>query len=187
MAATPSIKIEKTMPYRGGTKLYSNRYHFNGGTPSTLAHWKTLADNIIADEKIMYGSGVTIVSAVYYAAGSDLPLGSDSYSVAGTMSTTGASLTPGDCAVQLRYATDQRSVKNHPIYLWNWIHPAYKAASDPGDNLLTLQHTHVEDVAAAWIAGYSDGVNTYVRAGPRGAAALGYLVSPYIKHRDFPA
>jgi len=40
--------------------------------------------------------------------------------------------------------------------------------------------------ANAWVAGFSDGAHTLVRAGPQGQAATAAFVENYLTHRDFP-
>lgn len=184
MAATPSIVIQTTIPYRGQTKKFSNRYHFSGGTPADLTHWNALSDNIVAAYKAIISSGLTIVGSLYYGAGSNVPLGSKTYSTAGTFAGGGTPAT-GDSAMMLRFATAARSVKNHPVYLWNWFHGANWSGSGSSDTLLASQRTAIQTYAASWLSGFSDGSVTYVRAGPNGANATGYLVDQFVRHRDF--
>jgi hypothetical protein len=186
MAPTPSIKILHSMPYQGGSKEWACRYHFNGGTPADSAHWETLRGNVVAAEKLALSPAVTIVGADGYAAGSDVPVFSWSGSVAGTLSETNAFPAPGAVAALVRYATAARTTKNHPVYLFNYYHYVSLQTTGAVDLLHPTQKTALETYATAWIAGFSDGVNTYNRAGPNGASATSRFVNQYLTHRDFP-
>jgi len=187
VAATPSIKVIKTFPGRDGTLQFSNRYHFNGGTPSDTAHWTTLSDAVVTAEKAQYDSAVTIIGTVGYAAGSDVPVFSKSYSTAGTLTLVGTiSAYSADAAALVRYATTARTSKNHPIYLFNYYHRPLHNASDATDDLWSTYLTALGTYAAHWISGFSDGTITAVRAGPNGATATGHFENHLVTHRDLP-
>lgn len=184
MAPTPSVKVVKSMTFLGVTRLWSNRYHFAGGTPANDSAWHTLFDNITAAEKAIYGSDQTIVEAYGYAAGSDVPVSTKTYALTGTASLGSFGQAPGDAAILLRYSTAQRTSKNHPVYLFNYFHGARISGLSQPDLMAAAQKTAIGTYASSWISGFSDGSSTYNRAGPNGAAATGSVVETYLTHRD---
>lgn len=180
------MKVTKSFTYRGVTRTFSNRYHFNGGTPADNAHWTTFSDAVVTAEKSIYDSAVTITKTTGYAAGSEIPVFTKTYSTIGTANYSGLRC-PGDAAVLVRYATAVRTSKNHPVYLYNYYHGACYVDSAHPDTVNAGQVTAMSSYAGTWIgAGFSDGTTSYNRAGPNGATATGQLVEPYITHRDFP-
>jgi len=141
---------------------------------------------VVTAFKACVPSSATIIGTIGYAAGSEMPVFSKVYSTAGTLSLTGQEKLPSDCAVQLKWQTTARSTRNHPVYLWNWIHAVIKTAATSGESVATPQVTAIDTYAASWISGFSDGSNTLVRAGPNGATAVGHVTDLYVRHRDIP-
>jgi hypothetical protein len=105
---------------------------------------------------------------------------------AGTGSANGQR-SPLNVAALIRCSTAARSVKNHPIYLFSYIHDV---SVDHSHNWLetldTPQKTAIGVYANQWLTGFSDGAITVKRASPRGAAATSVIVEEYVTHRDFP-
>nr|CRY96798.1 hypothetical protein [uncultured prokaryote] len=188
MAAAPSVLLKKTMSFKGGSRFFTNRYHFLGGTPADATHWHTLMDAVVTAEKAIYNGSVTIVEAIGYAAGSDVPVASKVYSTAGTLTPlAGSSDTPGEVAALVRYSTAERTTKNHPIYLFNYYHRVHVLASTGfPDTLDGTTKAAMASYAGSWISGFSDGTITATRCGPNGQAATGSVVEEYVTHRDFP-
>lgn len=179
----------KTFTYRGVLKSFSNRYHFDVGTPSDSTHWTTLSDAVVTAEKALYPTvaqgGARIIETFGYAAGSDNPVFSKTYATEGTLSATGFNAAPGDVAAIVRYSTSARTSKNHPLYLFNYYHGvSVTAIPSTADQMLASQRSAMQTYAAAWIAGFSDGTNTYHRCGPQGDLATGSLVNLLLTHRD---
>lgn len=187
MAATPSIRIVKHTAYRGGTRTFGNRYHFNGGTPADLTHWTTLSSAIVTAEKLCTSDTTVFDESICYGAGSDVPL--HTISLSGTGSSTGgtgATHPPLEVCALIRYSTDQRTSKNHPIYLFSYMRRTFVQSGSDYELLDTTHKALLQTYANDWVSGFSDGTNTLVRAGPNGASALGGLVETYVTHRDFP-
>ncbi len=189
-----SLVIVKQFDYRGATRTFSNRYHFEGALPADHAAWEVLADNVTASEKAIYDAEVTIIEAMGYDAGSASstnPHGdavfTKSYSITGTGAFgSGAIPAPGDCAALLRFSTTARSSKNHPVYLFNYFHGVQIPVAG-GDDVASGQKTAIETYGDHWVSGFTDGTGARERCGPRGAVAVSMLCKPEVTHRDFPA
>ena len=139
-------------------------------------------------EKATHGADTTIVAAIGYAAGSEVPVATIVYSTAGTLTfAAGGVRIALESAALTRWSTAARSTKNHPIYAFSYTHACgidsslgYKEKLDA--NMKTALQTY----ATAWITGFSDGTITAKRATPAGHVATGSIVEEYVTHRDFP-
>lgn len=181
-----SIKITKRFTYRGVTKDWSNRYYFMEAAPTDSAHWTTLADAVVLAEKACFKSNVTIVEATGYEGGSDIPVFSKTYTTVGTYTATNMCDAPGDCAVLIRWSTNERTSKNHPLYLFNYMHGVTINTSGPPDTVKPEQVSAIQTYCSSWLTGFSDGTSAKKRAGPFGPTATGHLVNTQVHHRDFP-
>lgn len=183
----PSVRIVKQLHFKGGIRLFSNRYHFTGGVPADDTHWHTLFDNIVTAEKAIFDATV-IVEALGYLAGSDVAVSTKNYSTAGTLTAVGGNcFATGEVAALVRWSTAAKSTKNHPIYGFSYYHGALVGPSATTcDSLDANQKAAMLTYATQWVTGFSDGSITCKRATPAGHVATGQIVEEYVTHRDFP-
>jgi hypothetical protein len=145
-------------------------------------------DAIVLVEKTVFQNRTTIVEAIGYAAGSDVPVASKTYSTVGTLTPAGSAFDcPLEVAALIRWSTNARSTKNHPIYAMTYMHAAVILGSiSMKEQLDANQKTALTTYMNDWVTGFSDGTNTYVRSTPAGHTASGGIVEEYVTHRDFP-
>lgn len=188
MAAStrPSIKVVKTINHRGVVRSWSNRYYMTGPIPSDATHWTTLSDGIVNAEKAVLADHVVITGTFGYAAGSDVPVFTKTYTTAGLIATGTTQRAPSEVVALVRYSTAVRTAKNHPVYLFNYYHGVYADAIGTPDTLKAAQRTALQTYAGSWVSGFSDGTNLQVRSGPHGQTATGVFVDSLLTHRDFP-
>ncbi len=188
MATAASIKVVKTMAYRGYTRDWSNRYYFDNNAPADATKWTTFSDAIVNAEKAtIYNAGIVQITSTHgYAGGSDIPVFSKTYTTNGTGAFTNPRLQAGDVCMLVRWSTADRSSKNHPIYCFNYYHGALNDSTGTQDAANPGQRTALGTYATAWITGFSDGSATHHRSRPNGNLCTGQLVDQYLRHRDFP-
>lgn len=174
------------MAFKGGTREFSNRYFFDGGSGLSPAQWATLDGNVVTAEKAIHGTAVHIVRVVGFEAGSDVNVYERSLSQAGTCNPSGY-YASGETAALVRFSTTGRTSKNHPIYLFSYYHHVFHGGNDTDcDTLVAAQRTAMQTYSDAWISGFSDGTHTLTRTGRQGHAATAAFVEEYVTHRDFP-
>jgi hypothetical protein len=189
--ALASLTIVKTIKYKGADEVYGNTYFFDGTKPASDASWKTLADAVIAEEKVLFPSDVFITSAIGHQAGQSVAVWGYDYlansaAVAGTYSIGTEYRQAGNVAAWLRWSTTQKTSKGKPIFLRSYFHPAFSAgiASTNVDTISSTWKTALEEYGADWIAGFADGDSVvHHRAGPHGAVGQIATASSYLTTR----
>ena len=181
----PSIKLAMSIPHRGERREYTNRYFFSGGD-ITHAQFLVLAGLLRDEQELICTTDVIIDEAILYNAGSDVPVDSTVINVHGTLATTGRQFATSESCILARFSTDQRTSKNHPIYLFKYWKNALFDTGGDGDHVASLQLTRAQSFASDLVTGLNDGSTVRHLTGPYGAVALGQVVSQFIHHRDFP-
>lgn len=178
----PSLHVKKTFQYRDQLEEWSNGYHFAGGVPASQADWKALADAVVAAEAALFLPPMEIVGVTGYAADGTPAVFNATYAQAGTAVFGGGQAAPGYNTMNLRYLTDQRTSKGHPIYLRNFYHGCFFGSGE-SDTLLAAQHTALAHYGTLWVAGFAAGAGTFKRAGPNGAVAQTSTADTWLGHR----
>lgn len=184
-----SLTLVTKFTYRGADELFSNTYFMNGTTPASDSSWKTLADNVIAEYKVILPTDQHIVRAIGHVAGSSVAVWEYDYeahsaAVAGTDG--GASFEQGgDTAVWVRWPTAARTSKGKPIFLRSYFHPGQSVSNADPDTTRAALVTALVEYGEDWVAGFLDGDSVnHTRAGPHGVTGLtGCVASPFVTTR----
>lgn len=193
-APTTGLVIIKRFPYRGNAnEEYSNKYLLTGTTPANSSAWRTLFDAIVAEEKKLYPSVVTVIGGYGYDSPADTAHAvwsvdltvSPNSPVAGTY-TGGGIRAPGDSAAWVRWGLDRLSSPGGKrIYLRKYFHPAMidtvQNSGNGGDAIMAAWVT-----AAAAFGAFMDGTAGAlgrVVTDKLGTATIGHAVSPFVTTR----
>lgn len=186
MPDTDSIVIAKTFSYRGVQEVWTNKYHLEGTTPTTLAAARTLLRAIWDSERAALGSDVYLAGGSFYNAGNNAAAFMfDPTNIGGTgtenqgTSTTSAS-NPGDTAVWVRWLTNERNSKNKPIYLRKYFHGFPLTAAD-GDTVNAGVRTALAAHGTKMMDGSLPG--SMKICGPQGADAVSAQVAQFVTTR----
>lgn len=172
--AAAGVTLIKTMTYDGATEEWSNQYHMTLA-PSDPAGWRTAVDGLIAQEKTVYTSRVTIVSALCYEDTDDASVYTYDLAlfggvVAGTLSAGSSLGLPGDVAGWVRWDTGRRSSSGKPIYLRKYFHDVRSDGSPTLDSIYSTQRTAYLAFGTALLSALGGG---FALAGPDGVEPPG--------------
>jgi hypothetical protein len=180
-------KVTFSSPYRGGTKTWSQLWHFDGPTSwASQGQFDTFAIALKGQLLGLLPSGSTLVGMTGYNAGSSVPVFTHSFNLAGTSSASGGVAASLEMCALVRFTTTQRSSKNHPVYLFKWFHSVRVGAAGSTETLDAGLAGNINSNMGTIIGGLSDGTNTRFYCGPFGAVAQTRLVETYVHAREFP-
>lgn len=173
--------------YKGGTRQWSTKMYTNQTIDPTDSIMSALQSDQQAYILPAFPTWCTWIGLDGYSPGSDVPVKSLSFSHAGTFAPGTSTPTPLECAAYFRFSTTQRTSKNHPVYLGQYLHDVmYQPSSSDHELLQTDQTENMRQWLTRWVSGITVSGTTYKKAGPYGAVAQSLLVPTYITHRDFP-
>jgi hypothetical protein len=159
---------------------------------STVTPTQAVLDALVADQKPYIKPALptytTLVEALAYGAGSDVPVATTSINEACTFPAASTTPTPLEVCALFRFGTTQRTVKNHPVYLFQYLHGIGIMPGQSDHELLDTNMTeNIRQWLARWVSGIAISGTTYKKAGPKGAVAQSLHVPIYTTHRDFPS
>jgi hypothetical protein len=190
------VSIEKEVPYRGGTEIFSNVYHY---FTETL---EAFDDTSVVQELVSAESGVFAAEVGFLVARTWGPV--DQGPIASVMRTeqpltgTGtlsnvAEMTP-ERAVMLRWPTDTVSITGQPVYLRKWIHaPGGGTTGEWSSGIMGETQVLSQSIVDRFLA-YADTVSIptgrfaseYELCSPTGRRQNGVAsIFAYLEHRNF--
>jgi hypothetical protein len=154
MAALTRLTVIKKFTYNGQPELWSNEYAFDGAVPANATEWRALFDALVAQEKTVYPSYVTVVGGYGHDSDADNAAAvwsvdltaSPNTPVAGTLSTSGSTAAPGDCAVWVRWRTSRYNSRGKPVYLRKYFHGARCEGTSGNDITAATQVTALNNL-----------------------------------------
>lgn len=183
-----SVKVIKQSPYKGGLKEWSNRWYFSPTGPMDLTTFEDLSDWLVGIEHNYLGTPCTIIGTTGYNPGSEVPVHTKTYSTACTATLAGSqSFATLEVASLWRFTTDQRSVKNHPIYGFKYYHQQILDTLPDREAMPPPHQASQQTDANLILAGNVVGGTTYFPCTAYGAVFQQAFVEPMYTHRDFPA
>lgn len=193
MLENAALKFVFLSPYKGGTKEWSTTVHLSGGDwaeEACITNMITAMGHTAMLAWMLPETTLEYVAAIN--SGSALPVFEHEYDDVGTYEGT-EHVVPLECVALLKWPTDKRSVKNHPIYLFNYLH----GVQNHSDSSLTEalnpgMKTRMHDWWEQLVTGIYDGHVTRTRIGPKRVEidyvppqAQSLIVEGDLTHRDF--
>lgn len=191
--AAPQIglTIIKQMEYNGRSdEEWSNHYLLTGTTPADGTAWLALANALIAKERLLYSTYVSVTrvygyntwdptAASVYRHTLDTPL-------TGLLASDGGAIpAPGDTAVWTRWNTGRQTSNGHPIYLRKYFHGVFiKSGSwnHPTDLWRSNAATFVSDLQTGFGSG-SHKITDRTGVDVVGGAVAEYFTTRTLKRR----
>lgn len=152
---------------------------------ASQGQFNAYSDELVANVRTWFGSASTIVETIGYNGGSFLPVFSKVYTTAGNNSVGTSARLPLETCILCKFTTTQRTSKNHPIYLFKYIHAVHSNSNSTPEVPLSGQVSSIAGSLTEFLAGINDGTNLRKTCGPRGAVAQAAIIETYVSHRDF--